>query len=201
MFNIAVFGIYLIMLVMIGYITYLKARSYSDYTIAGRSNNKWITAISAESSDMSGWLLLGLPGMAFATGFGSIWVLIGILAGTLFNWIVVANRLRTITEYYNAVTLIDYFEKRLDDKKGTISLLSGIIIILFMIINSSAEIIGSGKLLNAAFGFDYNVGIYRACNSFDLYFFRRLFSCKLEQLGTGDDNVYRFNSSACGLIV
>ena len=160
MINLVIFIAYLFLLILIGFITYLRAKSYSDYTIAGRSNNKWITAISAESSDMSGWLLLGLPGMAFASGFGSIWVIIGILAGTLFNWIVVANRLRTITEYYNAVTLIDYFEKRLNDNKGAISLLSGIIIIVFMIINSSAEIIGSGKLLNAAFGFDYNTGIY-----------------------------------------
>jgi sodium/proline symporter len=127
--------------------------------LAGRGNNKWITAISAESSDMSGWLLLGLPGMAFSIGFGVIWVLIGILFGTLFNWVVVANRLRTITEHYKVVALTDFFEKRLNDKRGTISLISAIIIIVFMIINSSAEVIGSGKLLNAAFGFNYNIGI------------------------------------------
>lgn len=154
-----VFVAYLIMLVGIGYASFLRAKTYSDHTIAGRSSNKWVTAISAESSDMSGWLLLGLPGMAYATGYGSVWTLLGLLAGTLFNWVVVANRLRTITEHYNAITLIDYFEKRVNDEKGTIGIISGIVIILFMIINSSAEIIGSGKLLNAAFGFDYSVGI------------------------------------------
>ncbi len=157
--NVLIFGAYLLLLVGIGYVTYLRANTYGDYTIAGRSNNKWVTAISAESSDMSGWLLLGLPGMAFASGFGAIWVIIGILFGTLFNWTVVAGRLRTASEYYGAVTLTEYFEKRLNDRKGVIGYISAIVIVLFMIINSAAEIIGSGKLLNAAFGFDYNVGI------------------------------------------
>jgi sodium/proline symporter len=158
--NIIVFAFYLIMLVGIGYASFLRAKTYSDHTIAGRSSSKWVTAISAESSDMSGWLLLGLPGMAYATGYGSVWTLLGLLAGTLFNWVVIANRLRTITEHYNAITLIDYLEKRVDDQKGTLGVIAGIVIILFMIINSSAEVIGSGKLLNAAFGFDYSVGIF-----------------------------------------
>ncbi|HOA15246.1 MAG TPA: sodium/proline symporter [Bacillota bacterium] len=153
------FGLYLIMLVVIGYVTYIRTKNYSDYSLAGRTNSKWITAISAEASDMSGWLLLGLPGMGFAYGYGVIWVLIGILGGTLFNWTVVANRLRTITEHYKVVTLTDFFEKRLNDRKGTISIISAVVVVLFMVINASAEIIGSGKLLNAAFGFDYNVGI------------------------------------------
>lgn len=153
------FALYLLMLVGIGYLTYIRTKNYSDYSLAGRGNSKWITAISAEASDMSGWLLLGLPGMAFSSGMGVIWVLIGIIGGTLFNWVVVANRLRTITEHYNVVTLTDFFEKRLNDKKGTISIVSAIVVVLFMVINASAEIIGSGKLLNAAFGFDYSVGI------------------------------------------
>lgn len=157
--NIIVFSLYLLLLVGVGYITFLRTKTYSDYALAGRTNNKWVTAISASTSDMSGWLLLGLPGMAYTMGFGAIWVLVGILFGTLINWTVIANRLRIASESYDTVSLSEFYEKRLDDRKGTITLISGIVIVVFMVINSSAEIIGSGKLLNVAFGFDYQAGI------------------------------------------
>ena len=153
------FVLYIVILIAIGVITYLRAKSYSDYTLAGRSNNKWVTAISAESSDMSGWLLMGLPGAAYAAGFASIWIMIGLIFGTMFNWIFVANRLRVATEVYNVYSITEYFEKRVNDKSGTVAIVSGVAIIIFMIINASAEIIGSGKLLNATFGLDYSVGI------------------------------------------
>ena len=158
--SLIIFIIYLVVLVAIGIVTYMRTKSYSNYTIAGRTNNMWVTALSAEASDMSGWLLLGLPGMAYVFGYSAIWLVIGLIAGTLFDWVAVANRLRKATEFYNAITLMEFFDKRLGDKKGTVSLIACIVIVVFMIVNSSAEIIGSGKLLNAAFGFDYNVGIY-----------------------------------------
>lgn len=157
--SIIIFVAYLIVLVGIGVATYLKTKSYSDYNLAGRSNNKWITAISAESSDMSGWLLMGLPGSAYLAGFSSIWILIGLIFGTLANWVFCANRLRIASESYEAFSITEFFEKRLNDKKGTVALVSGIAIIIIMTINSSAEIIGSGKLLNATFGMDYHAGI------------------------------------------
>lgn len=157
--SIVIFVAYLITLVGIGVITYLRTKSYSDYNLAGRKNNKWVTALSAESSDMSGWLLMGLPGAAYAAGFSSIWIIIGLIFGTMFNWIFAANRLRIASEAYNAFSITEYLEKRVNDKKGAVSLVAGIAIIIIMIINSSAEIIGSGKLLNATFGLDYSVGI------------------------------------------
>ncbi|MCB5936855.1 sodium/proline symporter [Caldibacillus thermoamylovorans] len=159
MFNVIVFSAYIVMLLVIGFITYKRTTSSEDYSLAGRSNNKWVTAISASSSDMSGWLLLGLPGLAFVSGYGAIWTLSGLILGSLFNWTVVANRLRTITAHYNANSLSEYFEKRVNDKKGLIAILSAIIIVLFMIINASAEIIGSGKLLKEVFGLTYTTGI------------------------------------------
>ena len=76
--SIIIFVAYILILVGIGLITYLRTKSSSDYSLAGRSNNKWVTAISAESSDMSGWLLMGLPGAAYAAGLSSIWILIGL---------------------------------------------------------------------------------------------------------------------------
>ena len=153
------FILYITILIVIGIVTYLRAKSYSDYTLAGRSNNKWVAAISAESSDMSGWLLMGLPGAAFAGGFSSIWIMIGLIFGTMLNWMYVANRLRIATEVYNVYSITEYFEKRVNDKSGSVALVSGIAIIIFMIINASAEIIGSGKLLNATFGLNYSTGI------------------------------------------
>ncbi len=153
------FILYIVILVAIGVITYIRAKSYSDYNLAGRSNNKWVAAISAESSDMSGWLLMGLPGAAYAAGFASIWIMIGLIFGTMFNWIFVANRLRVATEVYNVFSITEFFEKRVNDKSGVVALVSGIAVIVFMVINASAEIIGSGKLLNATFGLDYHVGI------------------------------------------
>ena len=153
------FVLYIVILIAIGVITYLRAKSYSDYNLAGRSNNKWVAAISAESSDMSGWLLMGLPGAAYAAGFSSIWIMIGLIFGTMCNWIFVANRLRVATEVYNVFSITEFFEKRVNDKSGVVALVSGIAVIVFMIINASAEIIGSGKLLNATFGLDYHVGI------------------------------------------
>ena len=153
------FVLYIVILIAIGVITYLRAKSYSDYNLAGRSNNKWVAAISAESSDMSGWLLMGLPGAAYSAGFSSIWIMIGLIFGTMCNWIFVANRLRVATEVYNVFSITEFFEKRVNDKSGVVALVSGIAVIVFMIINASAEIIGSSKLLNATFGLDYHVGI------------------------------------------
>ena len=77
----------------------------------------------------------------------------------MFNWIFVANRLRVATEVYNVFSITEYFEKRVNDKTGSVALVSGLAIIVFMIINASAEIIGSGKLLNVTFGMDYSTGI------------------------------------------
>lgn len=157
--SVIIFVAYLVILVGIGVVTYLRTKSYSDYNLAGRSNNKWVTAISAESSDMSGWLLMGLPGSAYLAGFSSIWIIIGLIFGTMANWVFCANRLRIASESYEAFSITEFFEKRLNDKKGTVAMVSGIAIIIIMIINSSAEIIGSGKLLNATFGMDYKAGI------------------------------------------
>jgi sodium/proline symporter len=158
--TLATFVLYLLILVGTGVFAYFRSRSYADYALAGRSMNRWVTAISAEASDMSSWLLMGLPGMAFVTGMGSVWVIIGILFGTLFNWTVIAERLRRITAHFGSLTLTSYLEERLGDRSGLLRYSSGIAVIVFFMINVAAEIVGSGKLFNAAFGYDYNVGIW-----------------------------------------
>lgn len=158
--SVFIFVVYLVMLVAIGFVTFRKTKSYDDFTLGGRSNNKWVTALSTESTDMSSWLLLGLPGMAFTSGYGSIWLLIGLLFGTFFNWAVVAGKLRRITEYYHSITLMEFFERRLGDKSGVLATIAGLVIVVFMTVNSSAEVIGSGKLMSAAFGVSYRSGMY-----------------------------------------
>ena len=143
--SVIVFALYLLVLVGVGVVTYLRTKSYSDYNLAGRSNNKWVAAISAESSDMSGWLLMGLPGAAYASGFASIWTLIGLIFGTMLNWMFIANRLRIASEVFDVYSITEFFERRVGDKKGHVGLVAGIAVIVFMIINASAEIIGSGN--------------------------------------------------------
>ena len=96
---------------------------------------------------------------AYASGFASIWTLIGLIFGTMLNWMVIANRLRIASEVFDVYSITEFFERRVGDKKGHVGLVAGIAVIVFMIINASAEIIGSGKLLNAIFGLDYSVGI------------------------------------------
>lgn len=157
--SVAVFVGYIVILIGIGLVTYLKTKSHSDYTLAGRSNNKWVAAISAESSDMSGWLLMGLPGAAYAAGFSSIWILTGLIFGTMINWMVIGNRIRIASETYQVLSITEYFERRVHDVKGHVGMVSGVAVIVFMVINASAEIIGSGKLLNATFGMEYRTGI------------------------------------------
>ena len=154
--RIIVLVLYFAVLLAIGVYTSKMAKSYSEYNLAARSNNKWIAGISTQSSSTSGWMLLAMPGLAFTYGFGVIWTLIGWMGGSLFNWLVLAKRLRLATETYDSVSIVEYFEKRTGDEKGIVGLISGISIIVLMIINSSGELIGCGKLIQSAFGLDIN---------------------------------------------
>ncbi len=157
--RIIVLILYFAVLLGIGVYTSKKAKSYSEYNLAARSNNKWIAGISTQSSSTSGWMLLAMPGLAFTYGFGVVWTLIGWMGGSLFNWIILAKRLRIATETYDTVSVVEYFEKRTGDKKGIVGLISGLSIVVLMIINSSGELIGCGKLIQAAFGVDFTIAV------------------------------------------
>lgn len=157
--RIIVLILYFAVLLAIGVYTSRMAKSYSEYNLAARSNNKWIAGISTQSSSTSGWMLLAMPGLAFTYGFGVIWTLIGWMGGSLFNWLVLARRLRVATEVYDSVSVVEYFEKRTGDKRGVVGLISGISIIVLMIINSSGELVGCGKLIQSAFGLDMNTAV------------------------------------------
>ena len=116
--TVVTFIFYIIVMVCIGLYAYRKTTDFSDYILGGRSLGSFVTALSAGASDMSGWLLMGLPGAIFLTGLSESWIAIGLIIGAWLNWYLVAGRLRVHTEVQNnALTLPDYFTNRFGDKK------------------------------------------------------------------------------------
>lgn len=151
----AAFLVYLVVLVVVGIVTYRMMHTHDDYYLAGRRLNPWVTALSAEASSESGWLLLGLPGQAFSQGIGAFWVAFGCLAGTFFNWTAVARKLRRITGFFRAITIPDYLETRFDDKSHTLRVIAALLIGIFMTSYVAAQLVASGKALSVTFGLDY----------------------------------------------
>lgn len=157
--KIVILALYIIILLAIGVYTSRKVSSYDGFNLAGRGNNKWIGGISTQSASTSGWMLLAMPGLAYAGGFSVVWTLIGWLGGSLINWVILGKRLRIATEVYDAVSCTEYFEKRTNDKKGIIGVVSAVTIVILMAINSSSEMIGFGKLLSVVFHIDYSLAV------------------------------------------
>ncbi len=111
------FCVYIFGMILIGFIAWRSTKNFDDYILGGRSLGPFVTALSAGASDMSGWLLMGLPGAVFLSGISESWIAIGLTLGAWINWKLVAGRLRVHTEYNNnALTLPDYFTGRFEDK-------------------------------------------------------------------------------------
>ncbi|CAM4101702.1 Sodium/proline symporter [Corynebacterium belfantii] len=124
--------IYMAVMLAIGYWSYRKTDQYDDYVLAGRDLNPFVAALSAGASDMSGWLLMGLPGALFVTGMSELWIAVGLLIGAWANWRWVAPRLRSYSEVaQNSITLPSFFENRLDDSSRVLRIVSSLIIIVF----------------------------------------------------------------------
>lgn len=152
----ATFFAYLVVVMVIGIIAWRRTANLSDYILGGRRLGSWVTALSAQASDMSGWLLLGLPGYAYLAGLESLWLLIGLLLGTYANWLFVAARLRAATERYgDSLTLPDYFERRFDDTSGLLRIISAAFILIFFTFYTSSGLVAGGKLFEAVFGMPY----------------------------------------------
>lgn len=126
-------ALYFIILLGIGYYGYKQATSnLSEYMLGGRNIGPWVTALSAGASDMSGWMIMGLPGEVYSTGLSAAWLSIGLTLGAWINYLLVAPRLRLHTEIAgDAITLPDFFKNRLDDKSNLIKIISGGIIVVF----------------------------------------------------------------------
>jgi len=143
----------------IGVYFYKKTASLEDYLIGGRAMGSWVTALSAQASDMSGWLLMGLPGAVYLGGISQAWIAIGLFIGTVLNWKYVAARLRVYTEKTNSMTLPSFFEKRFGDSTGLLRIISAAIILLFFTIYSASGLVASGKLFESLFNIEYKLAV------------------------------------------
>jgi sodium/proline symporter len=153
------FSVYLVFLMSIGVYFYKKTATLEDYLIGGRAMGSWVTALSAQASDMSGWLLMGLPGAVYLGGISQAWIAVGLFIGTVLNWKYVAARLRVYTEKTNSMTLPSFFETRFGDKTGMLRIFSAAVILLFFTIYSASGLVASGKLFESLFNIDYTTAV------------------------------------------
>lgn len=132
---IIMFVVYIFVMLLIGFCAYRSTTSFDDYILGGRRLGGVVTALSAGASDMSGWLLMGLPGAIFLSGIAESWIAIGLSLGAYLNWRLVAGRLRIQTENnHNSLTLPDYFTSRFEDKSKMLRIVSAFVILIFFTI-------------------------------------------------------------------
>ena len=157
--TIVTFIAYFAVLLGIGLCFYKKSASIEDYLLGGRGMGSWVTALSAQASDMSGWLLMGLPGAIYLGGTGQVRIAIGLFIGTFLNWWLVSARLRIYTQLTNSITLPCFFEARFKDPTGLLRIISAIIILIFFAIYASAGLVSTGKLFESTFNINYQVAV------------------------------------------
>ncbi len=159
--KIIAFVLYLGFMVVIGLRYAKKNNSSSDFFLGGRKIGPWMTALSAEASDMSGWLLMGLPGLAYLGGMKeATWTAIGLIAGTYLNWLIVAKPLRKCTVVFgDSITIPEFLTNRFKDKSRILSAISVILIVFFFTIYTASGFVACAKLFNSVFGLDYHVGL------------------------------------------
>ncbi len=155
------FVIYTIAMIAIGLYAYVSTKNLSDYILGGRKMGTVVTALSAGASDMSGWLLMGLPGAVFAFGLSQSWIAIGLCCGAWLNWYIMAGRLRVHTEVCNdALTIPEYLTQRFQDNSRIISIVSAIIILIFFTIYCASGIVAGARLFETTFGLSYEHAIW-----------------------------------------
>ena len=153
------FVVYFIFLLGIGFYFYRRNVSIEDYLLGGRGMGAWVTALSAQASDMSGWLLMGLPGAIYLGGMGGVWIAIGLFVGTVLNWKLVSGRLRIYTQKTGTITLPCFFEQRFGDPTGLLRTVSAIIILIFFTIYASSGLVATGKLFESTFNVNYKTAV------------------------------------------
>lgn len=150
---------YFLILLGIGFYFYGKNQRIEDYLLGGRRMGAWVTALSAQASDMSGWLLMGLPGAIYLGGIANVWIAIGLFIGTVLNWVFVSRRLRVYTQQTNTITLPCFFEQRFADPTGLLRTVSAIIILIFFTIYASSGLVATGKLFESVFEINYTAAV------------------------------------------
>lgn len=162
--------VYMAGMLLLGYLAYKRTSNLTDYMLGGRDLGPAVTALSAGASDMSGWLLMGLPGSMYIQGLSAGWIVVGLTVGAYLNWLYVAPRLRTYTEIANnSITIPDYFENRFKDTSRILRITSAIVIIIFFTFYTSSGMVAGGKLFETAFGMDYTTGILLTASVVILY--------------------------------
>ncbi|GGH73669.1 sodium/proline symporter [Pullulanibacillus pueri] len=153
-------SIYMIAMLAIGYYSYRRTTNISDYMLAGRGLGPAVTALSAGASDMSGWMLMGLPGAMYASGLSSAWLSIGLCIGAYCNYLLLAPRFRVYTEIAeDSITIPDYLENRFQDRSNLLRLVSGLVILVFFTLYVSSGMVSGGTLFESAFGLNYTTGL------------------------------------------
>lgn len=153
---ISAFIVYFTFNIGIGVWHYRKSQSLSEYVLGDRKLNPWVVSMSAVASDMSGWMLMGLPGYAYVAGINAYWIAIGLALGTWGNWQFIAKRLRNYTHLANdSLTVPDFYENRFRDKSNMLRIISAIFILIFFLIYTASGFVAGGKLFNTVFGLPY----------------------------------------------
>ncbi len=155
-------GLYFVVMLGIGVFAYRQTNTdVEGYMLGGRQLGPAVTALSAGASDMSGWMLMGLPGAMYVQGISAGWIAIGLVIGAFANYILVAPRLRVFTEVAkNSITLPDYFENRFADNTRILRIIASVVIVIFFTLYTSSGVVAGGKLFESSFGLSYEVGLY-----------------------------------------
>ncbi|MGM1018218.1 MAG: sodium/proline symporter PutP [Actinomycetota bacterium] len=156
----AALALYFAGMLVIGYLAFRRTKDHEDYMLGGRDLPSWVAALSAGASDMSGWLVMGLPGAIYAAGLIEAWIAVGLTIGAYLNWKLVAPRLRAYTQVSrNSITVPSFFENRLRDSSRLLRILSGVVILVFFTLYISAGMVAGGVFFESSFNSDYLTGM------------------------------------------
>lgn len=159
-FTFAALALYFAAMLAIGWIAFRRTSDHEDYMLGGRNLPPWVAALSAGASDMSGWLVMGLPGAIYVSGLIEAWIAIGLTIGAYLNWLLVAPRLRAYTEVSrNSITVPSFFENRLRDSTRLLRILSGVVILVFFTLYISSGMVAGGVFFESSFDGDYLTGM------------------------------------------
>lgn len=158
--TIVAFVLYLAFMIGVGMFFYGKNRTTTEYFLGGRKLGSWVVSMSAQASDMSGWLLMGLPGAAYLSGISAGWIAIGLAIGTYVNWLLVAKPLRQYTKVVDdAITLPQFFKNRFQDSSGMISVIAAVFILVFFLFYTASGFVSCAKLFSSVFGMSYMMAL------------------------------------------
>ena len=149
------FCVYIVVMLVIGLVAYRRTQNASDYFLGGRRLSPLSAGLSAGASDMSGWLLLGLPGYAYTAGYEALWLAGGLLLGKYMNWRITAKRLRSYSIVTESLTLPEFLSHRFHDRSKALEIVSAFFILLFFLFYTSSGLVAGGKLFETVFGIDY----------------------------------------------